>query len=121
MLQLLEESGLNKSQHDSIDTIYRSGKIIHSHTHTHTHTHTLDKSGQGLLRIINSILDFSKIDTGHLDFETNPFELNHLVADAVAIVKAQQGSNYEVKYIIDMPSSRIFLVGDDTRLFQVLV
>lgn len=82
---------------------------------------TVRQSGESLLTIINDILDFSKIESGKLELEEHPYDLRRSVADAldlVANLAASKGIELTLDYI--EPCEDI-LVGDVTRLRQVLV
>jgi signal transduction histidine kinase/CheY-like chemotaxis protein len=82
---------------------------------------TIRTSGDALLTIINDILDFSKIESGKLDLERQPFSLRDCIEtslDLVASKAAEKG--LELGYLID-PQIPQFIVGDVTRLRQVLV
>ncbi|MGH7440858.1 MAG: response regulator [Polyangiaceae bacterium] len=82
---------------------------------------TIDASARSLLRIINDVLDLSKIEAGRLDLEVGPFDLDALLEDVstvVAIAAEQKG--IELLFAID-PRVAPTLVGDRTRLSQVLV
>ncbi len=46
-------------------------------------------SAQALLRIIDDVLDFSKIDAGRMDIEALPFSVSHLVAGTVETMAPQ--------------------------------
>ncbi|MEW6208496.1 MAG: two-component regulator propeller domain-containing protein, partial [Acidobacteriota bacterium] len=78
-------------------------------------------SGDALLTIINDILDFSKIESGRLDLETIPFPLDDCIEDSLDLVSARAAEKgLDLAYIVDeaVPSS---IVGDITRLRQILV
>ena len=47
------------------------------------------ESAQALLRIIDDVLDFSKIDAGRMDIEALPFSMNRLVAGTVETMLPQ--------------------------------
>jgi PAS domain S-box-containing protein len=82
---------------------------------------TIRTSGDALLTIINDILDFSKIESGNLDLEEQPFDLRDCVEDALDLLATRAAEkNLDLAYLIDdgVPST---LVGDVTRLRQVLV
>jgi PAS domain S-box-containing protein len=82
---------------------------------------TIRTSGDALLTIINDILDFSKIESGNLDLEEQPFDLRDCVEDALDLLASRAAEkNLDLAYLIDdgVPST---LVGDVTRLRQVLV
>ncbi|MDJ1178672.1 ATP-binding protein [Roseofilum sp. BLCC_M91] len=82
---------------------------------------TIRNSGHSLLTIINDILDFSKIEAGKLELETQPFDLYECVEDSLELLSthaAEKGLN--LAYEID-PQTPHALVGDVTRLRQILV
>jgi CheY-like chemotaxis protein/signal transduction histidine kinase len=78
-------------------------------------------SGDALLTIINDILDFSKVEAGKLELEYQPFDLRICVEEALDLVSPgadKKGLN--MSYFMD-ESSPEAIVGDVTRLRQVLV
>ncbi len=82
---------------------------------------TVEDSAQALLRIINDILDFSKIEAGNLEMEREPFSLYETVAGAAtAIAPEAKGKGLEMSWEID-PEVPDALLGDSTRLRQVLL
>ena len=77
-------------------------------------------SANTLMVVINDILDFSKIEAGKLAFEVREFELMATVAEAartMALRAHQKG--LELVYQVD-PQIPQFLLGDASRLKQVL-
>ncbi len=82
---------------------------------------TVRASSEALLTIINDILDYSKIEVGKLEIERYPFDLRRCLEEAMDLISAEAGEkNINLAYFIDdsVPAS---LVGDVTRLRQVLV
>ena len=78
-------------------------------------------SGEHLLGIIDSILDFSKIDAGKLNLETVDFELAALVDNLANLIAAKaEEKNLSLSFNID-PSIPAYLCGDPLRLNQVLI
>ncbi|HRD65974.1 MAG TPA: ATP-binding protein [Candidatus Competibacter sp.] len=99
--ELLLSSDLDLKQRHFVETIYSSGKA--------------------LLAIINDILDFSKIETGKLDLEATRFDLRQLVAMTLAALAPeahQKGLALSQITANDVPQ---LVVGDPTRLRQILV
>ncbi|NJD20319.1 MAG: response regulator [Gemmatimonadetes bacterium] len=77
-------------------------------------------SGEGLLRILNDILDVSKIEAGQLDLETVAFDLHELVAE-VGRVFAGSAAAEEDELLVDLGEGVPQGVrGDPHRLRQVL-
>ena len=82
---------------------------------------TVSSSGDALLAIINDILDYSKIESGAMDLELQPFDLRDLVEAAIDLVGAPaRAKRLDLLVDIDACCPPSF-VGDVTRLRQVLV
>lgn len=82
---------------------------------------TIRMSGNALLSIVNSVLDFSKIESGKLEILREPFELRCCVEEAIEIVQPQASAKrLPVRFSIaeNVPNRWI---GDAGRLRQVLV
>jgi signal transduction histidine kinase/CheY-like chemotaxis protein len=78
-------------------------------------------SGETLLKIINDILDFSKIEAGRLDLEAIDFNLHELLGSTLKILALSTGDKaVELVYSI-RPGVPDAVVGDPTRLRQVIV
>jgi len=82
---------------------------------------TIINCGQSLLTVINDILDYSKIDSGKMELEQQPFDLRHCIDGVFGVFyeKATQ-SGLRLVYTIhqDVPPQ---IVGDALRLRQVLM
>lgn len=77
-------------------------------------------AADNLLGIINDVLDFSKIETGRLDFEQIPFGIRDCVEHAVASHRtAAAAKGLLIEHRID-PTVPVTLEGDPHRLRQVL-
>ena len=78
-------------------------------------------NAQSLLTIINDLLDFSKIEAGKLSIENIDFALAPMIAN-VATLFEEQAAAHSVGFGIELaPDLPQFVVGDPTRLRQVLV
>ena len=78
-------------------------------------------SAEGLLLILNDILDVSKIEAGKLHIENTPFEPALLVKDVIALMAPQikeKGLTGQLDLPPDLPQT---LVGDPLRIRQVLL
>ncbi|GAB1543778.1 hypothetical protein NUACC21_64540 [Scytonema sp. NUACC21] len=78
-------------------------------------------SGENLLTLINEILDFSKVESGKLEIEKQPFHLRTCIEESLDLLapKATEKS-IELAYLMH-PSTPEIVVGDMTRLRQILV
>jgi len=78
-------------------------------------------SADALLTIINDILDFSKIESGKLELERHPFELHTCIEETLDLLAAKAAEKgLDLAYAVDDAIPKI-LVGDVTRLRQILV
>ncbi len=78
-------------------------------------------SGEALLALINNVLDLSKIEAGRLELERIPFEIEALVQQTVTSM-AWQAREKSISLITRVhPAVPRVLVGDPSRLRQVLV
>lgn len=82
---------------------------------------TIRNSGNYLLLVINDILDFSKIDLGKMNLEEQPFNLRTCIEESIDLVAnkaSEKGIDLSFNISPDVPE---IIVGDITRLRQVLV
>jgi signal transduction histidine kinase len=82
---------------------------------------TVESSAQELLRIINDILDISRIEAGHMEVDRAPFEPRKIVADAVKTIAPEARSKgLDLSWGVgsQVPDE---LLGDAARLRQVLL
>ena len=82
---------------------------------------TIRSSGDALLTLINDILDFSKIESGKLDLEHYPFNLRNCLEETIDLLATQATEkNLNLTYFVS-PETPEIIVGDMTRLRQILV
>ncbi len=81
----------------------------------------IKRSGDSLLTIINDILDFSKIEANKLELEIQPFDLRKCVEDSLDLFSSSASKKgVDLAYSI-APHVPVGLIGDETRLRQILV
>ena len=81
----------------------------------------IDSAGRTLTALINDVLDFAKIEAGKLQLVEEPFDLPLLMAECAQMFNLPASDNGTL-VLLDMDSntpSRV--VGDPTRLRQVLI
>ena len=85
------------------------------------YTEVIRQSGEGLLVVINDILDYSKIESGHMALEWLPFDLQDALESSIDILalKARE-KRLDLLYLIE-PDVPPWIQGDVSRLRQVLV
>lgn len=101
MADLLRESPLNPEQRKYV--------------------HILENSGEGLLDLINDILDLSKVEAGRLELEETAFDLLEVVEKICELMalKAHE-KNLELLCRV-LPDTPVHLMGDPARVRQVLI
>lgn len=77
-------------------------------------------SGQSLLGLLNDLLDFSKLEAGRMQLESIPFHPRELVEGVVRLFDPQARSK-GILLQADLPAALPPLMGDPTRLRQVLI
>ncbi|MBF0603782.1 MAG: response regulator [Nitrospirae bacterium] len=100
MAELVLKTSLTQKQRHYVDTIHRSGRV--------------------LLRIINDVLDLSKIHAGHMLLDIQMFDLGVLVRDVTDILSyrtKEKNLEFDVRMAPGIP---VHLLGDPYRLSQIL-
>lgn len=101
MAQLLSEREFSEEENEYIETI--------------------QKSSESLLSIINEILDFSKIDSGKMEINEEPYHFNSLLHDVLSIIEFRMRDK-SVKLIVNIdPEVPRVLIGDELRIRQILI
>jgi len=78
-------------------------------------------AAEGLLLVINDILDFAKIEAGKLELHPAPFSLRETVSDACAMLDVLAREN-RVKLAVDIENGLpAWLRGDGARIRQVVL
>ena len=82
---------------------------------------TTQSSSDALLALINDILDLSKIESGKLELESHTFILRTCIEESLDILALKAAEkDIELAYLIH-PETPATIVGDVTRLRQILV
>ena len=98
---LLLDTSLNADQLDLVETVRNSGEV--------------------LMSIINNILDFSKMEDGKSEMEHQSFDLRSCIEGSIDLLASKAAKKgLTITYIVDDNVPKI-LIGDITRLRQVLV
>ncbi|NEU10940.1 PAS domain S-box protein [Methylobacterium sp. BTF04] len=79
------------------------------------------ESGRSLLTIVNDILDFSKIEAGQLVIEAMPFGLRALMEGCRVLSAETIGAGGVALSVAVEPDVPDWLIGDPTRLRQVIL
>lgn len=101
MASLLADTSLNDEQRDYIRLVRASGDT--------------------LLRLIDDVLDFSKIESGRMPLETVTVEIVAIVEEAFELV-AEKARDKDLTLIYDIADDvPYYILGDPTRLRQILL
>ncbi len=81
----------------------------------------IELATQSLLRLVNDVLDFSRVEAGQLELEHAPFTLQD-VLDSISVLISGSASDKGVELVFDVdPGLPAELAGDPMRLQQVLL
>ena len=98
--RLLKDTGLDPLQSGYADIINRSGK--------------------NLLAILNDVLDYSKIEAGHLEIRVASFDLHQMVQDTYQLMEGRASEKkLDFNFHIESDVHRYWR-GDVTRISQIL-
>lgn len=100
LAELLLRTQLDERQRDYLEKAHRSALL--------------------LLGLLNDVLDFSKIESGHLRLDPHPFQFDHVleqVADLYGDAAAEKGLEFIIDVAPDLPHE---VIGDSLRLTQVI-
>jgi PAS domain S-box-containing protein len=82
---------------------------------------TIRTSGDALLGLLNDILDYSKIESGHLELEHVAFDLRECIESSIDVLATRAAEKkIDLLYWIDVDAPPSIL-GDVTRLRQIVV
>jgi signal transduction histidine kinase len=81
----------------------------------------IKESGLSLLKIINDILEFSRLEAGGVEIEEGPYDPTELIEQTVALMAPRaHEKGLEIEAYVD-PALPARLVGDPARIRQVLL
>jgi signal transduction histidine kinase len=84
------------------------------------HVETMNDSAEGLLELVDEVLDFSKVEAGTLEIHKAPFKLRSIESIVRSLEPRAVAKGLKLRSEID-PSLPSHLVGDLARLRQVLL
>jgi len=82
---------------------------------------TAHSSAESLLRVLNDVLDFSKLEAGRMAVEARPFDLGSVTTNVIDLLKPQAAEKNIELALRWSPLNPRTLVGDEGRLRQVLL
>ncbi len=100
MLQLLQVAELNNEQQSCVTTALQSSR--------------------NLLKVLNDVLDFTKIEAGKMELYNEQFELTELIKQCLELFKIQAEEKKLLLSAKIAPGTPNFYVGDEGRIRQIL-
>lgn len=77
-------------------------------------------SGQHLLKLVNDILDLSKLEAGNLELSEDRVDIAQLIDDCVSLISGQ-AKDKGIAIAVDLPVRLPRLLADELRLKQILL
>ena len=85
------------------------------------HLDIINRSGDHLLKLINDILEMSKIEAGRIELAPVTFDLHDVILD-LELMFRQRADDKGLDFVIDRaPDLPRFIFGDENKIRQVLV
>ncbi len=98
---LLANTNLDTDQRECVDAIYSSGQL--------------------LIQLINQILDYSKIESGHLDLYSEPIDILELLNET-RVIMAGRARMQGIDFRVEEPDLEFsFVLGDCIRIKQIIM
>jgi len=81
----------------------------------------IEAEAERLTRLINDVLDLSKIESGRVEWQDAPVSMDDLFQRAVSAVRGQFELRPQVRLDVECPANLPNIIADRDRLIQVLV
>lgn len=85
------------------------------------HLDILSFSSDSLLQLINEVLDYSKAESGNIELKSKPFNITQLANSIIDSLRYRTAGKNVVLNCISDPSIPEVIVGDSTRIYQILM
>lgn len=93
----------------------------HLHPEDQQRLQLIERSGQHLISVLNNILDFSRIEAGHLETVCSAFDLRALCDEVLALHKVQAQAKGLLLQCEDQLTPHSWVMGDAARIRQILL
>ncbi len=80
----------------------------------------INRSGEHLLRLINSVLDMAKIESGRITRQEQDFDLAAMLADLVELFRARAEAKGLALTLTQAPQTPRYIYADEGKLRQIL-
>lgn len=81
----------------------------------------IKRNSEVLMRLINDLLDLSKIEAGHIEIENMPFSLEELIDDIRAILQLKAKEKGIRLNVLFETAAPVKILGDSIKLRQILM
>jgi PAS domain S-box-containing protein len=92
----------------------------HSPAEQRQNLERIRSAGRHLRRLIDDMLDLSRIESGTIGFDIRPIELGPVLADAIDMVGLQAEAGGVTLALEPMPADPVYVSADDLRLREVI-
>jgi signal transduction histidine kinase/CheY-like chemotaxis protein len=100
MSELLKETSLQPNQTDLVTSINQSGNLLYD--------------------IINTILDFSKLEANQMGLESAPIDIKKILTELETIFQHEANAK-KIQLLFEIDESIPYVLGDQVRLRQIIV
>lgn len=90
-------------------------------TETSQWIHSMKVSGNLLMEVINDVLDYSKLESGHFQFSNDPFSLKQVLSNLNNVLQNRAESKNLLLHIHADEQLPAHVLGDEKKLMQILV
>ncbi len=80
----------------------------------------INDSGQHLLRIVNDVLDLSKLEAAKMELREETVSLRRMVRASIALI-SERAAQGEIEIRTELPEIDLCLLADELRLKQILI
>ncbi len=81
----------------------------------------IDREGRRLVRLLNDLLDLSRIESGEIRWHDEPTAISQILQDAVDAAIGEFYENSDVELLVDAPEDSLIVNVDKDKLQQVLL
>ena len=79
----------------------------------------IHQSSQHLMQLINDILDLASVEAGYMRLEVTKFDINAMMKSVLSLIQ-ERVKEFDVKVKFECPARIGKMVGDETRIKQIL-
>ena len=78
-------------------------------------------SGKAMMRLLNDILDLSRVDAGQMKIDRSPIDLRHVLCGPINLMKASAWEKGVALTLTISPQAPEYVLGDGLRIRQILL